>query len=175
MAFQRPRNYSGYTYEENRAAKRGLVREGRAHGTIVYCGKDPVGWCQFGPKEELPRVDRRRGYVPTAENPWRITCLFVAPGHRRAGFAKLAVAESLDAMKKLGAKTIEAFPYEGKFSASFMWGGTPHMFEEAGFSPVGRLSEKSWIYSLILKGSRSKGRVHIDTQQDPFRRTRGGR
>ena len=150
MSFQREGNWSSFTADQNKKAKLALVKEGRTHGTIVYCGKDPVGWCQFGPLPELPRIARRKGYIPTAENPWMITCLRVKPNHRKLGLAKFAVAESIDAMKKLGAKTVEAYPYEGKFSAAFMWGGTPHMFEKAGFTRVRRLFSKSWIYSLNL-------------------------
>lgn len=147
MFFHRPGRFDSRAYEKNRAAKRALVAEGRAHGTIVYCGGDPVGWCQFGPKDELGRIDRKRGYSPTAENPWRITCLFIAPGHRRSGFARLAVADSVKAMTKLRARIIEAYPVEGESSATFLWAGTPHLFEGAGFSRVGPLGRKSWIYS----------------------------
>lgn len=148
MFFHRPGGFDSKAYEANRREKHSLVREGRAHGTLVYCGGDAVGWCQFGPREELGRVDRKRGYVPTAENPWRITCLFIAPGHRRSGFAKLAVLESVKAMEKLKVTTIEAYPVEGRTSATFLWAGTPSLFEGAGFSRVGPLGRKSWIYSL---------------------------
>ncbi len=148
MSFQRRGNWSSFTGTQNQKAKHALVKARKTHGTIVYCGKEPIGWCQFGPLPELPRIGRRRGYVPTGENPWMITCLRVKPSHRKMGFAKYAVDESVDEMKRLGAKTIEAYPYEGMFSASFMWGGTAHMFEEAGFSRARRLFKKMWIYSL---------------------------
>ena len=39
---------------QNQLEKRALVRSGRAHGVLVYTGDEPVGWCQFGPVEELP-------------------------------------------------------------------------------------------------------------------------
>jgi Acetyltransferase (GNAT) family len=149
MFFHQPGSFNSSAYEKNKEAKRALVMRGRAHGTIVYCGKDPVGWCQFGPKEELARIDNKRGYAPTAEDPWRITCLFISPGHRRSGFAKLAVTESVAAMGKLGARTIEAYPVEGT-SATLLWSGTPHLFQGAGFSRVRQLGKKSWIYSREL-------------------------
>lgn len=150
MYFHRTGRWSGYTCEQNRRARHALVREGVTHGTILYCGKDPVGWCQFGPVAELPRVGRKRGYEPTAENPWCITCFFVNPKHRRSGLAKLAIADSVRAMKKRGVKTIEAYPSEGKFTASFMWRGTPHMFEEAGFRKIRQLTSKNSVYSINL-------------------------
>jgi hypothetical protein len=158
MFFHSPGNFDPKAYERNKDGKHELVMKRRAHGTLVYCGNDPVGWCQFGPKEELPRIDRKRGYTPTSERLWRITCLFIEPGHRRSGFARVAVAESVKAMKKLGARTVEAYPVEGKSSANFLWAGTPHLFEGAGFSRVSPLGKKSWIYSLGLSDRSSGGR-----------------
>jgi len=150
MFFHKAGELDAKAYAKNKTAKRTLTIAGKAHGTIVYCGKDPVGWCQFGPKEELPRVDRKRGYKPTAENPWRITCLFIAPGHRRSGLASYAVGESVRAMKKFGVESIEAYPVEGERSSTLLWMGTPGLFEGAGFSRVGPLGKGSWIYSMQL-------------------------
>ncbi len=148
MFFHSPGRFDSTAYGDNRRAKRALVKKGKAHGTLVYCGKDPVGWCQFGPKEELQRVERKRGYRPTSENPWRITCLFVSPGHRRAGVATFAVSESVKAMRRLKAESIEAYPVEGERSASSLWMGTPHLFEGAGFGKVRPMGKGSYIYSL---------------------------
>jgi hypothetical protein len=152
MFFHAPGSFNSQKYKTNRAAKHSLVDQGRAHGTIVYCGKDPVGWCQFGPKEELPRVDTKRGYKPTAMNAWRITCLFVSKGHRGSGFAEFAVKESVSAMRKLRVRNVESYPVEGKRAASLLWSGTPEIFEESGFSRVGPLGKTSWIYALELRG-----------------------
>src|SRR6059036_1762007 len=62
----------GTTSEEwkrrNRSDKRALVRRGRSHAILVYEGRTPVGWCQYGGQEELPRIDARR---PTARSPRR--------------------------------------------------------------------------------------------------------
>ncbi len=148
--FHRPGKFDSKAYDKNREFKEGLVREGRAHGTIVRCGKDPVGWCQFGPKEELLRIDGKHGYTPTAPEPWRITCLFVAPGHRKSGVAKFAVNESLIYMEKLKAKVVEAYPAKGERSATLLWMGTPSLFEGAGFKRVGPLGKESWVYSRRL-------------------------
>jgi hypothetical protein len=153
MFFHRPGEFDPKAYSKNKQAKRRLVSERKTHGTIVYCGGDPVGWCQFGPKEELPRIDRKRGYTPTSDDPWRITCLFIAPRHRGSGMAKVAVHESIGAMKKLNVKTVEAYPVEGRRSASLLWMGTPHLFEEEGFVRIAPFGKGSWIYSLDLENS----------------------
>ncbi len=150
MFFHAPRGWDSKAYARNKKNKHNLVNHGHAHGTLVYCGSDPVGWCQFGPREELPLIDRKRGYNQTAEDHWRITCLFIAPGHRKAGFGDYSVQESIKAMKDLKVTNIEAYPVEGNRTASLLWSGTPGMFEDAGFTKVGPLGKNSWVYSLKL-------------------------
>lgn len=44
----------------NLAEKKRLVQQGRAHGILVYADGEPVGWCQYGPVDELPVP----GHVP---------------------------------------------------------------------------------------------------------------
>ena len=62
MHFQRlralPRNQWRTRAERgarNRKQKKELVDEGHAHGILVYANGEPVGWCQYGRSEELPR------------------------------------------------------------------------------------------------------------------------
>jgi hypothetical protein len=52
----------GRTVAQNRSDKECRVREGRAHAALVYDGPECVGWCQFGPTDELPRIKHRRAY-----------------------------------------------------------------------------------------------------------------
>ncbi len=87
---------SGAWKTTNRKDKKTLVHEGRSHAILVYDGKTPVGWCQYGSQEELSRIDARRGYrkaAPPASDVklWRITCFFVDPKHRGRGVAKFAL------------------------------------------------------------------------------------
>ena len=160
MFYHRPGKFDAKAYALNRDAKHALTSEGKSHGTLVFCGSDPVGWCQFGPAEELSRVDHKRGYKHTSPGAWRVTCLFVAPGHRKSGIATYAVKESLRAMKKRGVGAVEAYPVEGR-SATLLWSGTPHLFEGLGFSRAGPLGKGSWIYSFRLGR-----RWHLKSQRD---------
>lgn len=91
MHFQRPRSLPKEQWlrtraergVRNRRQKRALVEQGRAHGILVYANGEPVGWCQYGPREELPRIDNKRIYQGLApkgpERLWRITCFAKAP------------------------------------------------------------------------------------------------
>ena len=70
------------TAAQNRFEKECRVREGRAHAALVYDAETCVGWCQFGPTDELPRIKHRRAYLEglTTLPDWRITCFFVDKG-----------------------------------------------------------------------------------------------
>ena len=131
--------------EENRRDKKDLVFEGKSHGILVYAGKKPIGWCQFGTKEELPRIDAKRTYrsliLPTTRRRlWRITCFVVAKEFRRRGVAGVALRAAIESIRKSGGGTIEAYPVTS-MKAVGVWFGTVGMFEREGFdlvSPLGR-------------------------------------
>src|SRR5437899_1314775 len=57
---------SGEWKRRNRRDKRRLVRECRSHAILVYDGKTAIGWCQYGDRNELPRIDARRTYRTAA-------------------------------------------------------------------------------------------------------------
>ena len=72
------------------------VREGRAHAALVFDGSTCIGWCQFGPTDELPRIKHRKAYIEglTDLPDWRITCFFVDRDYRRKGVASAAFSRS---------------------------------------------------------------------------------
>lgn len=124
--------------------KRALVAQGRSHGVIVYSGNQPVGWCQYGPKEEAPAIDRGRFYrkldLEDDGRLWRITCFFVAKEYRRRGVAAVALRAALDSIRRKGGGTVEAYPRVSKHGGSVsLWFGTAGMFEREGFKPIAPL------------------------------------
>ncbi len=152
MFYQRPRPVGrGLSSEErkkiNRKDKETLVRQGRSHAILVYEGKDPVGWCQYGPKDELPRIDAGRSYRKVkppggAEKLWRITCFFVDRDYRGKGVSKIALKAALESIKEQGGGIVEAYPVVSKKMAAvpeWRWFGTPSMFRKQGFRTVAPL------------------------------------
>jgi hypothetical protein len=93
MAFHLEGSMHGRTPQLNRQEKEQRVREGRAHATLVYDGEDAVGWCQFGPTAELPRIKLKKEYQAGLEQlpDWRITCFFVDRDYRGQGVAVAAL------------------------------------------------------------------------------------
>jgi GNAT superfamily N-acetyltransferase len=144
------------TAAQHRAEKERRVRQGHAHAALVYDGTACIGWCQFGPTEELPRIKHLRVYREglTALPDWRITCFFIDKGYRGKGVASAALAGVLQEIARLGGGTVESYPedVEGrKVSASFLHNGTVAMFERHGFERLRRLGKDRWLVVKIVK------------------------
>ncbi len=136
--------------EQNRARKEARVREGRAHAALVYDGDACVGWCQFGPTDELPRIKHRRAYEEGlgALPDWRITCFFVAGKQRRRGVADAALGGALAEIERLGGGIVESYPEDAagrKVSGSFLHNGTLQMFERHGFTRDRQIGKHRWV------------------------------
>ena len=106
----------------------------RAHAALVYDGSACVGWCQFGPPDELPRIKHRRVYLEGLAAPpdWRITCFFVDKKYRGKGVAAAALEGALQEIARLGGGTVESYPEDAEgrsASAAFLHNGTVAMFE----------------------------------------------
>jgi GNAT superfamily N-acetyltransferase len=144
------------TAAQNRAEKEARVREGRAHAALVYDGARCVGWCQFGPTDELPRIKRRRAHLDglTVLPDWRITCFFVDREYRRSGVAATALEGALDEIARLGGGTVESYPEdtEGRsVSSSFLHNATVSMFESQGFERTRRLGKHHWVAAKVVR------------------------
>jgi GNAT superfamily N-acetyltransferase len=144
-----------HTREERRALKEARVREGRAHAALVFDDGECVGWCQFGPTAELPRIHSRRAYLEgVGELPdWRITCFFVGRTHRHRGVADAALAGALEEIAGLGGGSVESYPEETsgrKVSNSFLFNGTVTMFERHGFTRQRRIGKYRWVVGRVL-------------------------
>ena len=128
----------------NRREKRELVEKGCSHGILVYADGEPVGWCQYGPKEELPRIDNSLKYRDLApedgvERLWRITCFVVDNKYRRRGVASAALRAALEAIRNRGGGIVEAYPIAHWRAGTFgneSTHGTASMFEKQGFKAV---------------------------------------
>jgi GNAT superfamily N-acetyltransferase len=141
--------------------KRDLVARGSSHGILVYAQGEPVGWCQYGPKEELPRIDNSRKYRALAiesgtERLWRITCFVVDKKYRRRGVASTALKAALQAIKKKGGGLVEAYPISRWESYAFgneSTHGTVSMFEKQGFKVVAPFGSTRFSSHVLMRRS----------------------
>jgi predicted GNAT family acetyltransferase len=128
---------------KNHREKEELVERGESHGIIVYSKEgEPVGWCQYGSSEELPRLDHSRNYKGLAESDrskklWRITCFVIDKDYRRQGVATFALKSALQSIARKGGGIVEAIPVDTTDQGpGYMCTGRTPMFAKAGFEII---------------------------------------
>lgn len=143
-----------------REAKHERVGNGTAHAALVYDGTECVGWCQFGPPHELPRIKRKRVYDAGEVRPsdWRITCFFVGNEHRNRGVAAVALHCALQEIAKLGGGLVESFPEDvtdRRTSGGFLYNATTSIFEREGFTRERQLGKHHWLMTKMVRKARA--------------------
>ena len=150
MAFHEKKAGITVTASQNRTEKECRVRNGQAHAALVFHGSIAVGWCQFGPTDELPRIKHKKEYQNglTQLPDWRITCFFVDREYRGKGVSSVALEGALKEIAKLGGGVVESYPEDVSnrtVSGSFLHNGTLSLFEHQGFQRTRRLGKNHWI------------------------------
>jgi GNAT superfamily N-acetyltransferase len=117
------------------------VATGRTMGVLAFVEGKPVGWCTFGPRPSLARLDRAPSLAcDDASVAWSIPCFFVAKDFRRKGVAGALLEAALRAIEAKGGRIAEGYPSrpdaEGKYVPSFSYTGTISLFARAGFVPA---------------------------------------
>lgn len=140
---------------QNRSDKERRVREGSAHAALVFDDDRCVGWCQFGPAAELPRIKNRRAYEQGLVMPpdWRITCFFVDKAYRRSGVASVALSGALEQIAALGGGTVESYPEDAEgrtVSGFFLHNLTVAMFEHQDFQRTRQIGKHRWVVTRTL-------------------------
>jgi GNAT superfamily N-acetyltransferase len=107
---------------------------------LAYVDGEVAGWCGFGPRPQLPRLERSRTIPKIDDLPvWSILCFNIRVGYRRRGVAAALLAGVVDYARRSGAPGVEAYPIDpegGRVNAGFGYVGVTPMFERAGFRRV---------------------------------------
>jgi GNAT superfamily N-acetyltransferase len=149
------RKDQGQTPEQKREEKHQLVREGRAHASLVFDGGTCVGWCQFGSTHELPCIHNERAYLATKPilPDWRITCFFSGKGYRGKGVANAALQGAVEQIQALGGGRIEGYPEETegrKAAPAFLFNGSLSTFEKHGFQRLRLIGKHKWVVTTLI-------------------------
>jgi GNAT superfamily N-acetyltransferase len=132
--------YGRSTSASHRAALRDQCAADPVPGVVAYLGDVPVGWCGFGPRSAMRRLERSRTIPAIDGQPvWSIVCFDVRPGYRRRGVANALLAGAIEYADSHGAVGLEAYPTDPggtRRDATFSYTGFTGMFEAAGFRRV---------------------------------------
>jgi len=123
-----------------RKALREQLEDEPPAGMLAYVDGEVAGWCGFGPRPRLPRLERSRTLPKIDDEPvWSILCFNVRVGYRRKGVAAALLDGVVDYARRSGAPGVEAYPIDpegGRVDVSFGYVGVTPMFEKAGFRRV---------------------------------------
>jgi GNAT superfamily N-acetyltransferase len=124
------------TVAENLALRCALHAEGRHDGLLAFVDETPVGWAQLGPRDRLPKLVAQLA-LDADPGVWAVTCLLVAPAHRRSGVAAALLGAAKAHAREAGATRLEGYPRTTPIDEDGdAWTGTPALFAAAGFSVV---------------------------------------
>jgi GNAT superfamily N-acetyltransferase len=116
-------------------------------GMLAYVDGDVAGWCGFGVRNRLPRLERSRTIPKVDDKPvWSILCFKVRVGFRRRGVAAALLDGVIEYARRSGAPGVEAYPIDpegGRVDVSFGYVGVTPMFEKVGFVRVVETSARS--------------------------------
>ncbi len=141
------------TAAARRDKKLELVNAGTTHAALVFEGDDCVGWVQFGPTAELPRIKNRAAYEKgrTSLPDWRIACWFVGKGHRRRGVASAGLAGALELISDLGGGVVEGYPEPAEsVPAGFLYHGALSTYEQLGFTRDRKIGKHRWVVTTTV-------------------------
>lgn len=138
----------------NRERKHARGVAGSAHAALVFEEDICVGWCQFGPTDELPRIKSQAAYerALTTLPDWRIACCYVAKGHRRQGVARAALEGALDLIAGLGGGVVEGYPEPASsVPAGFLFNGSLSTYERLGFTRDRMIGKHRWVVTRFVE------------------------
>jgi GNAT superfamily N-acetyltransferase len=157
---------AGERYEDIKGPRakarfKALVKRGKIHGILAFHEGEPVGWCAFERRLELPRLDRAPSLrIADAGRVWSLPCFFVEARWRSRGVAVRMLAAAETALVARGAEIAEGYPVRlGKRQpAAFVYTGVTSMFEACGFAVAEARPKGKQRYRKVLQTARARRR-----------------
>jgi GNAT superfamily N-acetyltransferase len=136
------------TARENAAFREQLCDAGEYDGMLAYDGRDPVGWCQLGPRDRLEKLAGQFELEPDPDT-WAVSCFLVAPSHRGRGVASALLDAAIERACLEGAVRLEGYARPGVTAADDAWTGPRRLFDRRGFHSVRNVAGRT-IWTLAL-------------------------
>ena len=117
-----------------RRRQRALVRSGASRGVLAFVDGEPVGWCAYARKSELPRLLRSKTLASDdAADVWSIPSFFVKAGVRGRGISRALLRHALRSIGAAGGRIAEAYPVRPPATNAAAYTGTVPFLESEGF------------------------------------------
>src|SRR4051794_32577191 len=132
---------------DNRSALHREVQEAALPvGLLAYRDENAVGWTRVVPRSTLPGVTESRALARILDDDpdaWWVSCFVVRREHRKSGVGAALLEAAVDWAARHGASVLDGHPVDthglaGGASPSAIFTGTFSMFQQAGFTEIGR-------------------------------------
>lgn len=132
---------------DNRSALHREVQDAKVPvGLLAYGDDDAVGWTRVVPRSTLPGVTENRALARILDDDpdaWWVSCFVVRREHRGSGVGAALLEAAVDWAARHGASVLDGHPVDthglaGTASPSAIFTGTLSMFQQAGFTEIGR-------------------------------------
>jgi len=121
-------------YAEAKRRQKKLVLSGASRGVLAFAGGEPVGWCAYARRTDLPRLARSRFFAcDDPEHVWSIPCFFIKAGWRKKGIARALLRHALRSIRAQGGRIAEAYPVRPPATNGTAFTGTVPFLESEGF------------------------------------------
>ena len=132
---------------DNRSALKREVHEQLVPiGLLAHHADDVVGWTRVVPRSTLPGITKNRALARILDDDpdaWWVTCFVVRREHRGNGVGAALLEAAVDWAAQHGASVLDGHPVDTHGLASTpppsaIFTGTLGMFQQAGFTEIGR-------------------------------------
>jgi len=114
--------------------QRELVKAGASRGVLAFIDGEPVGWCAYAPRSDLPKLARSKALVcADPAQVWSIPCFFVKAGFRGQGVSRALLRHALRSIRAAGGRIAEAYPVRPPATNAAAFTGTVPFLESEGF------------------------------------------
>jgi GNAT superfamily N-acetyltransferase len=127
-----------------KAAMKRRIDAGTPVGLLAYDGGEPVGWCSVAPRPTFRKLGGPDDVGDDPDTVWSVVCFFVKRSHRGSGISRALLAAAVDYAEANGAAIVEAYPADAD-SPSYRFMGRKPLFENAGFSALGRAGSRRTV------------------------------
>lgn len=142
---------------KNKLAMKAVFQSGKSPGLVAFDGNKAIGWIQFAPRSEFPRLKTSRILKPVDDKEvWSVSCFLVHKTHRNQGLSLSLLDAACQHAEISGARILEGYPIEPNktpYPPVYAWVGFASVFKKAGFEEIARRSETRPIMRKVLKRS----------------------
>lgn len=127
-------DWTARTAEQNRRDQEARIKDGATNGLLAYVDGEAVGWCHYGPRATMLKLDLNPTFQADApKDVGSIVCFVIAAGYRRHGLSRQLLDAACQELARRGFAVAEGYANKNADSDANSFRGPLQMYLDAGF------------------------------------------